>query len=130
MGLTVGAALAVDKFMDVIDIAVTLTFSGNAVQTGRNEIDMVVASLLRLMIFVPTSAAGIFLWLQVKRYKVVNTRTQGGTVEVIASSKDVTIGDLDKFLADWKLQCGRTERSMDTSSAHVRESEEARDCET
>lgn len=117
MGLTVGIALALDKLVDVIDIAVTLTFSGNALATGNNDIDMVVASVLRLLIFVPSAGAGIFLWCKMKRFRMASFHADKSTVEVMTTGGDVTIEDLNDFILDWRRQRAQPSRRSLGSSA-------------
>ena len=61
-GWAVGMALAMEKGVDAIASAATVVFNTNAVATGSNEIDMYLASGLRLAIFVPSIVASLHLF--------------------------------------------------------------------
>ena len=63
-GWAVGIALAMEKAVDALNCLATLIFSTNALATGSNDVDMYVASALRMVIFVPSALVGLHLYFK------------------------------------------------------------------
>ena len=63
-GWAVGIALAMEKAVDALNCLATLIFSTNALATGSNDVDMYVASALRMVIFVPSALVGLPLYFK------------------------------------------------------------------
>lgn len=95
MGWVLGLALALEEMTDAIDSIVTLVFASNAVVTGSNEVDMEVACLLRLLIFVPGILVSLHLWRQITVIQQEKEQADiGESVQNYTQYQKLDIGDL------------------------------------
>ena len=107
MGLVVGTALALEKLVDVIDVVVTLVFAGNFAATGSNEIEVMMAAVLRMFICIPSALAGVHLWGKIKRFTALKQgdSTSDGRIEVYTTvPRDRQIEQIERALQNWKAE--------------------------
>ena len=102
-GWAVGIALAMEKGIDALNCLATLIFSTNALATGSNDVDMYVASGLRLIIFVPSALAGLHLYYKASELaKIQQSANIGGRFEkeYAGLSQNELMLEMDKVLAE------------------------------
>lgn len=73
-----GNALAADKLVESIAGIVTMIFASNAIATGSNDIDMIIASGMRLAIFGPAMLVAWHLYYKTKAFNDVRDAAELG----------------------------------------------------
>ena len=86
--------LALEKLVEASACIATLAFTFNALWTGANDVDMLIASCLRLAIFVPSTAISWVLIIRMKRLRrAKEVHVAGEKVADLAGSQP-----LDEFI--------------------------------